>query len=351
MIELTGSKELTNKYGGSEKKTRIAYNGSGYMLKYPDPIREVKNDLSYMNNQYSEHIGCRIFESLGIPVQETFLAKYAPKEDNKTRIVVACKDFVKYDEELVEASKLGLQNYISDKQIATTIEDVEKVISKIKDIDQNLVRERFWDIFVVDALIGNKDRHLDNWGFLAHRTEAIEDSSLKGLAPVYDCGSSLSTTVSDDSMKESLTNIDSFKDKEFNIASVYSLNGKKIFYNKIFQEPVEDLKKAVIRIVPKIDLKKIRNIVNSAEGMSEIRKEYLCKALEYRYTNILYPALEKVLKEEKIKELSTLAGTVGFIKKELDLGKELDDIRKDVMKFSQVKSKISLSVKLRFVQL
>ena len=337
MIDLTGSKELTNRYGGSEKKTRIVYNGAGYMLKYPDPIREVKNDLSYMNNQYSEYIGCKIFESLGISVQETFLAKYTPKEDNKTRIVVACKDFVKYDEELVEASKLGLQNYVSDKQITTTIEDVEKVISKIRDIDQSLVTERFWDTFVVDAFIGNKDRHLDNWGFLAYRTENIEDSVLKSLAPVYDCGSSLSATISDDGMIENLNDINSFKNKEYNIASAYSINGQKIFYNKIFQEPVDDLKKAIIRIVPKIDFNKIRNIIDSAEGMSETRKSYINKALEYRYENILYPALEKVLKEEKIKELSTMKGTVNYIKKELDLGKGLDDIRKDVMKHIQIK--------------
>lgn len=347
MIDLTGCKELTNRYGGSEKKTRIAYNGAGYMLKYPDPIRETKNDLSYMNNQYSEYIGCKIFESLEIPVQETFLAKYTPKEDNKTRIVVACKDFVKYDEELVEASKLGLQNYVSDKQIATTIEDVEKVISKIHDVKQDMVTERFWDTFVVDALIGNKDRHLDNWGFLAHRTENIEDSILKGLAPVYDCGSSLSATVSDEKMIEALTDENKFKDLEYNVASVYSLNGQKIFYHKMFQEPVDDLKKAIVRIVPKIDLNKIRDIVYSTEGMSKTRKAYITKALEYRYDNILYPSFEKVLKEEKVKKLSTLSGIIDYIKSELDLGKGLDDVRKDVMKHIQIKDYAGRKVAFR----
>lgn len=338
MIDLTNCKELSNKYGGSEKKTRLAYKGLGYMIKYPDPIREAKNDMSYMNNQYSEHIGCSIYAYLGIPVQETFIAKYTPKEDNKTRIVVACKDFVKYDEELVEASKLGLQNYVSDRQIATTIEDVEKVINKIQDVGQDVITERFWDMFVVDAFIGNKDRHLDNWGFLAYRTENVEESTLKCLAPVYDCGSSLSATVSDRSMELLIDDIDKFKDKEFNVASVYSINGNKIFYNKIFQEPFDDLKQAVCRIVPKINMEDIKKIVNSVEGMSEIRKKYLCKALEYRYDNILQPALEKVIKEEKVKELSSIEGIVSFIKKGLENGRRLDDIRKDLMKHCPIKN-------------
>lgn len=45
-----------------------------------------------MNNTFSEHIGCKIFQLLDIPVQETFLAKYK-RSDGKTEIVVACKDF------------------------------------------------------------------------------------------------------------------------------------------------------------------------------------------------------------------------------------------------------------------
>lgn len=335
MIDLTGYKELNNVFGGSEKKTSVRYNGIEHMLKYPDPIREKKNDLSYMNNQYSEHIGCMIYDYLGIPVQETFLATFIPKDDNKMRIVVACKNFLQGNEVLIEFGKLGLQNYISDRQITTTIEDVYKVINKVSDIDQNLIKERFWDMFVVDAFIINKDRHLDNWGFIADKDN---DYVLSRIAPVYDCGSSLSATVSDKNMMEALSDENKFKNLEYNVASVYSINGNKIFYNKIFQEPFDDLKQAVCRIVPKINMEDIKKIVNSVEGMSEIRKKYLCKALEYRYDNILQPALEKVIKEEKIKELSSTEGVVSFIKKGLENGRRLDDIRKDLMKHCPIKN-------------
>ena len=39
----------------------------------------------------------------------------------------------------------------------------------------------FWDMFIVDALIGNWDRHNGNWGFLY---DTVQDEMK--LAPVYD---------------------------------------------------------------------------------------------------------------------------------------------------------------------
>ena len=39
----------------------------------------------------SEYIGCKVFESVGIPVQETVIGTYTSK--GKEKVVVACKDF------------------------------------------------------------------------------------------------------------------------------------------------------------------------------------------------------------------------------------------------------------------
>ncbi len=48
--------------------------------------------------------------------------------------------------------------------------------------DVSGVMERFWDMFVVDALIGNTDRNNSNWGIILRK-----DGS-KEIAPVYDNG-------------------------------------------------------------------------------------------------------------------------------------------------------------------
>ena len=76
MIDFTDCKELISTYGGSEKKKRIIYKNKIYLLKFPDPIRDVGNTLSYMNNQFSEYIGCHIMESLGISAQKTIIGIY-----------------------------------------------------------------------------------------------------------------------------------------------------------------------------------------------------------------------------------------------------------------------------------
>ena len=62
MIDLTHCQETINTFGGSEKKKRILYDHRIYMVKFPDPVRELHNSLSYMNNQFSEDIGCKIFK-------------------------------------------------------------------------------------------------------------------------------------------------------------------------------------------------------------------------------------------------------------------------------------------------
>lgn len=53
-------------------------------------------------------------------------------------------------------------------------------------LDPVALTQHFWDMFIVDALIGNWDRYNGNWGFLYNPvTDEVE------IAPVFDCGSCL----------------------------------------------------------------------------------------------------------------------------------------------------------------
>lgn len=54
--------------------------------------------------------------------------------------------------------------------------------TKLTNVEQ--ICERFWDMYVIDAWIGNFDRHGANWGFLKKNNQYR-------IAPVYDNGSSL----------------------------------------------------------------------------------------------------------------------------------------------------------------
>ena len=66
-------------------------------------------------------------------------------------------------------------------------------------IDTKETKQKFWDMFVIDSLIGNTDRHNGNWGFLKN----IKDEKLV-FAPIYDCGSCLFAIYTDEKMQECL---------------------------------------------------------------------------------------------------------------------------------------------------
>ena len=85
------------------------------MVKFPDPARKKDAVEKYINNVFSEEVGSKIFAYLGIPTQETFLAKYYVGE--KEKIVVVCKDFRPEGSRLIEAGTMGLSNVESGKKM------------------------------------------------------------------------------------------------------------------------------------------------------------------------------------------------------------------------------------------
>ena len=63
----------------------------------------------------------------------------------------------------------------------------------------------------------------------------------------------------------------------------------------------KDCDAALMRIVPKINVEKIKkmineipNEVNGIQIISDIRKEFYCKCIEYRYEKSLYPTYLKI---------------------------------------------------------
>ena len=83
----------------------------------------------------------------------------------------------------------SLKNQVIDSEhqgYGTELSDILNAIEKQNSMDSQKIKERFWQMFIADAFLGNFDRHNGNWGFLYNqRTDEIE------LAPVYDCASCL----------------------------------------------------------------------------------------------------------------------------------------------------------------
>lgn len=303
MIDLTHCQETINTFGGSEKKKRILYDHRIYMVKFPDPVRELHNSLSYMNNQFSEDIGCKIFKTLGFETQNTFLATYKMPNGEK-KIVVACEDFTQDGKKLIEFHKLVLQEVESDSlRTQSNVDNVMMVIEQTKQIvDKEEFKRKFWDMFIVDGYINNRDRNMDNWGGV------LNDENELSFAPIYDCGSSLSALLPEELMQQRLNGGQEFKREEFNVYSCYREDRRRILFSEYLKNPHKDLQEAILRIVPKIEKQQgnISKIIETTPVISEVYKTYLKRSLELRYQKILLPALKRVLEKEPGKTTGVL---------------------------------------------
>ena len=194
MINFTNAKEEFNKYKGSEKKKTLIYNQKKYLVKFPDPVSGKNKNISYINNAFSEYVGSNIFKLTGFETQNTILGEYEYK--GKEKIVCACEDFTDSKNVLYEFENLALSTNL-DKKIGTELNEIMEVIEESKMINTRETIEKFWDMFVIDALIGNTDRHNENWGFLLD----LESGKVK-FAPIYDCGSCLNPMLEDNEIEK-----------------------------------------------------------------------------------------------------------------------------------------------------
>lgn len=295
MIDFTNAVQKNKTYAGANGgKISVLYNGEQYMLKFP-PFPTINKEMSYTNSCISEYIGCKVFESVGIPVQETVIGTYTSK--GKEKVVVACKDFTSQGITLQDFA--SLKNRIIDSErngYGTELADILSTIDEQTAMDSETLKTRFWDMFIVDALIGNWDRHNGNWGFLYNN--ATDEVT---LAPVFDCGSSLYPQADEDLVKKILSDKNELNHRIFDIPlSAITYNGKKINYFKFLSEgKFPDCNKALKQIASRIDMKKIYEIIDNTPTITELQKEFYKTMLTARKERIIDFSLNKLKEKSK----------------------------------------------------
>lgn len=279
MIDFTNAIEEFNNYKGSEKKKTLIYNNKKYLVKFPDPVREKNKNISYINNAFSEYIGSNIFKICGFEVQNTILGKY--NYNGREKIVCACEDFTDNENVLYEFENLALSTN-PDKKIEIELNDIMEVIEESKMIDTENTKRKFWDMFIIDSLIGNTDRHNGNWGFLLNKiTGKVK------FSPIYDCGSALNPMLEDEEIEK--INETELKNLAINCYSCLKENGKKINYMTYIKQMKNDAcNKAIQRLFFNINIDEINKFIDNVEGMSKKRKDFYKKMIAKRY---------KILKE------------------------------------------------------
>ena len=288
MIDFTNCRiVLSRAYNGANgSKIAVLYQGDVYMLKFPPSGEGKPTALSYTNSCFSEHIASSIFNLLGIRAQETALGTYTVK--GKTKTVCACKDFTGRGRHLLDFC--SIKNTILDSDSngsGTELDDIMDTIDKQQYVSPPLLREHFWNVFIVDALLGNFDRHNGNWGFLydENRNEAE-------IAPVYDCGSCLLPQADEKVMQEVLTSEAALNARVYQFpTSAIKLKGRKInYYDFLTGGSDSDCVRALLQMMERIDLNQIGEFIYGVEGITELQKEFYLRYISARYELILRTA-------------------------------------------------------------
>lgn len=295
MIDFTDAPRRNKTYAGANgSKISVLYKDGLYMLKFPAPLAG-KTDMSYANSCVSEYLGCKIYESIGIQVQEVLLGTYTTGK-GKEKVVVACKDFT--ESGVVLQDFASLKNQIVDSEqngYGTELRDILTTFDEQTAFDSSVLLEHFWDMFIVDALIGNWDRHNGNWGFLYN----ISTDEMT-LAPVYDCGSSLFPQADEKIIQGVLSNQGELNDRVFNRpTSAICQDGKRInYFDFISSLKNKDCNRALKRINKRIDMEKIDSIIDETPFITDMHKTFLKTILASRKERILDYSLKQMKKAD-----------------------------------------------------
>lgn len=273
-------------YAGAERKKSILVAGVPYLVKFRKNSRD---GLRF--NHVSEYLGSHIFSMLGMEAQETVLGTYCDEN------VVVIRDFLGEDEVFVPFNGVGDSSLEQNKErYQYSYEDIMSMLRenrKLTDVGQTI--ERFWDMFVIDALIANFDRHGSNWGF-------IKKDNKYRISPVFDNGSSLFPQLNtDDKVRAVLCDQEEMDRRiyQFPTSQVKYRGRKSSYYEIISSLEFEECNKALIRITERVKQEKICRLVDSTEGISDLRKEFYKRILEQRFEKILLESYHKLQKQER----------------------------------------------------
>ena len=311
LIDFSNAKTLIPNYAGAATKLKIEYEGNIYLLKFGQVLpRDEKKPMqaSYENSQLSEHLGSRIFELCGIDSQNTLLGTY------EGRKVVACLDFIESSSDpnnfqLVEFRNLetSFLGSTSSRRKTPVLEETMEIFEKHPYLEgiRSDALYRYWEMFVVDSLIGNFDRHAGNWGYILDK----EKNQLISPAPVYDCGSSFYPRMNDPTMIKMIDNPRMLqrRGEDFPRAAL-KIGDKKVRYHEFWVSPeAKDARRVLVDVYQRIDLNKIFSLINSTPGVTETQKKFFAAMIESRHENILQPAYRLAIKEKELDQMRSVS--------------------------------------------
>ena len=161
-------------YTGRSDKFGIFVENERYLVKLS---QKSGKELAPCN----EYIASRFIEEMGFNAQKVWLGYY------KNELVSIMKDFT-------DTGSLRTFNAINQSGSEAgsytefyTYDDIINVLqqeSHMTSEERDAILKQFWIMYICDAILANRDRHGENWGYLMSGRAYMP-------APIYDNGSSL----------------------------------------------------------------------------------------------------------------------------------------------------------------
>ena len=214
ITSINSLKTPNNTTDGMLKKAWIIEDGTRYLLK-----GGYKNEIL---QPFNEVLASMICDRLGFNHVPYTLDVY------RDTVVSKCPCFINKDTELITAHQIR-----NDMKRHDNTDDYEEYIKKLEENGIPNAREKIENMYILDFIIMNEDRHLNNFGIIR------DVNTLKWLdvAPIFDNGMAL--------------NIPYYDENEV----IISGNGRFFYEIKPFDEMIQ-----VVRNIKRIDISKLDDI-------------------------------------------------------------------------------------------
>ena len=232
-------KTPNNTTDGMLKKAWIIENGTRYLLK-----GGYKNEIL---QPFNEVLASEICDRLGFNHVEYTIDTY------KDIIVSKCPCFITKDTEFITCHQIK-----NDMEKHDNIEDYEEYIKKLEDNGIESAREKLENMFILDYIIMNEDRHLNNFGIIRN----VNTLEWLDVAPIFDDGQSL--------------NIEYYDEEEVHISG----SGRLFYEVKPFDEIIK-----VVKNIKRIDISKLDGVVEWFDDLLH-QYQYLTKMSDRRIEKI-----------------------------------------------------------------
>ena len=205
-------------------------------------------------------------------------------------------DFVQENQQFVAFNDVGESSIETDRdKFVYSYEDISKILYANNKLDdpRKTVRQ-FWEIYVLDALLGNFDRHGGNWGF-------IKEANVYRLAPIFDNGSCLFPNLTDeDEMTKIINSVEETDRRVYTFpTSQILLNGMKSSYAQVIGSlAYQECNEALKTVCDRFDFNRISRIIDQTKFISDIQKDFYKHMIWKRYQKILLDSYERLMSNE-----------------------------------------------------